>query len=149
MSDINFYHLTARPLEWALPKLLERTLEGGNRAVIMLSGAERVDALNALLWTYDANSWLPHGSEKDGSAAEQPIWLTIHDENPNGANFLFLADGAASASVGEFARVFELLDGRDEDAVRAARCHWKTYKEAGHALSYWQQDERGHWIKAA
>ena len=38
MSDINFYHLTARPLEWALPKLLERTLESGNRAVIIVSG---------------------------------------------------------------------------------------------------------------
>ncbi|MBM85726.1 MAG: DNA polymerase III subunit chi [Rhodospirillaceae bacterium] len=148
MTDISFYHLTVRPLEWALPKLLERTLDGGNRALIMVSSTERMNSLNALLWTYEPNSWLPHGVEKDGNAVEHPIWLTTRDENPNGANFLFLTDGAASAKVAEFARVFELLDGRDEGAVRAARGHWKTYMEAGYDLSYWQQDDRGRWVKA-
>ena len=69
MTEISFYHLTARPLEWALPKLLERTLEVGERALVMVASQDRVDSLNAHLWTYDANSWLPHGAEKDGNAS--------------------------------------------------------------------------------
>lgn len=148
MTDINFYHLTARPLEWALPKLLEKSLEAEARAVVMAASEERVANLNAHLWAYDQDSWLPHGGEKDGNAEEQPIWLTTEDENPNGARFLFLTDGAVSERVGEFERVFELFDGRNEDAVAAARARWKTYKDAGHTLAYWRQTDRGGWEKA-
>ncbi len=148
MTEISFYHLTARPLEWALPKLLERTLQAGERALVMLSSTERVDALNAHLWTYEPDSWLPHGAEKDGNPSEQPIWLTAGADNENGAGFLFLADGATHGDVTGFKRVFELFDGRDDDAVAAARGRWKAYKDAGHELSYWQQDDRGRWNKA-
>ena len=148
MTEISFYHLTARPLEWALPKLLERTLEVGERALVMVASQHRVDSLNAHLWTYDANSWLPHGAEKDGNASEQPIWLTAGIDNPNDAGFLFLADGATLDDVAGFKRVFELFDGRNDEAVAAARGRWTTYKEAGHTLSYWQQDDRGRWSKA-
>lgn len=148
MTEISFYHLTVRPLEWALPKLLERTLESGARGLVMVASEARVEALNAHLWTYDANSWLPHGAEKDGNASEQPIWLTAGNDNPNGAGFLFLADGAVHDHVEGFDRVFELFDGRDDEAVAAARVRWKAYKAAGHVLSYWQQDDRGRWSKA-
>ena len=148
MTDINFYHLTARPLEWALPKLLERTLVAGKRAVVMAGSEERVNALNAHLWTYEERAWLPHGAADDGHAEAQPIWLTVLPENPNNATFLFLADGARHDMVADFERVFELFDGRDDIAVGAARDRWKTYKAAGHNLSYWRQDENGRWEKA-
>ncbi len=147
MTEIAFYHLQASPLEQALPKLLERTIEGGKRAVVKAGSEERIEALNGLLWTYAQRSWLPHGSAKDGSAEDQPIWLTTEDENPNGAQFLFLTDGAASARVGEFDRCFELFDGNDAEAVAAARARWAAYKDAGHALTYWQQTAAGRWEK--
>ena len=51
MTEINFYHLTFSPLERALPKLLERTLEGGKRALVLAASEARVDALNSQLWT--------------------------------------------------------------------------------------------------
>ena len=96
MTDINFYHLQRSALEQALPKLLEKIIQAGKRAVVMARSEQRVDALNALLWTYDPNSFLPHGSKADGNAAEQPVWLTIEDENPNAATVLVLTDGAAT-----------------------------------------------------
>ncbi|HEY9569116.1 MAG TPA: DNA polymerase III subunit chi, partial [Thalassobaculum sp.] len=96
MTEIGFYHLTATPLERALPKLLERTLQAGRRAVVLAGSEERVQALNGLLWTYEERAWLPHGAVRDGNAADQPIWLTAADENPNGATFLFLLDGSSA-----------------------------------------------------
>ena len=147
MTDIAFYHLQKWPLEKALPRLLEKTLEAGKRAMVMAGSEERVEALNAFLWTYDRESWLAHGSARDGSAEDQPVWLSTVDETPNGATFLFLTDGAVSARVGEFERCFELFDGNDTAALEAARGRWKAYKEAGHALTYWQQTERGGWEK--
>ncbi len=149
MTDIAFYHLQRSPLENALPKLLAKTLEVGKRAVVMAGSPQRVDALNNLLWAYEPNSWLPHGSVKDGSPEEQPVWLTTEDETPNGATFLFLSDGAISQHVADFERCFELFDGNSDEEVTAARERWKGYKEAGHNLTYWQQTERGGWEKKA
>ena len=76
MTDISFYHLIKRSLENVLPKLLEKTLEAGGRAVIFASSEERVKEIDDLLWTYDPNSWLPHGARKDGFTAEHPVWIT-------------------------------------------------------------------------
>lgn len=148
MTEIGFYHLTATPLERALPKLLERTLDAGQRAVVVGGSEERIHALNGLLWTYEDRSWLPHGSERDGFGEDQPIWLTTRDENPNGAAFLFLTDGAVAADPGAWTRIFDLFDGRDDAAVAAARERWKSGRDSGHTLAYWRQSDRGGWEKA-
>jgi len=147
MTDVAFYHLQRSTLEAALPALLAKTLAAGKRAVVMVGAPERVEALNSVLWTFDPESWLPHGSAADGNAADQPVWLTGSDENPNGAQFLFLADGATSARVADYERCFELFDGNDPDAVEKARARWTAYKERGFALAYWRQTERGGWTR--
>lgn len=147
MTEISFYHLTAQPLEWALPRLLEKVLAGGGRAVVLAGSEERVEALCAHLWTYDPASFLPHGSPRDGNAEAQPVWLTERDENPNGAGFLFLTDGVTSDRVDAFSRCLELFDGGDPQAVAAARDRWRAYKAAGHALTYWRQTPQGGWEK--
>lgn len=147
MSEISFYHLQKSPLETVLPRLLEKTFEGGNRAVVMVGSTERVEFLNNILWTYKKESWLPHGNAKDGNSESQPIWLTTEDENPNDATFLFLADGAHSENIKSFERCFELFDGNDPDAVTMARDRWKVYLEAGHDVTYWSQNDQGGWEK--
>ncbi len=147
MTEIGFYHLTRSPLERALPRLLEKAHASGVRVVVMAGSAERVEALDQVLWTYDPASFLPHGSARDGEAATQPIWLTTEDENPNDASVLLLTDGATSDKVGDYARCLEMFDGNDADSVAAARAHWRDYDAAGHALTYWQQTERGGWEK--
>ena len=147
MTEVGFYHLTRTPLERALPKLLERVLANGMRAVVMAGSVERVAALDTALWTYEQLSFLPHGSARDGEAELQPIWLTTEDENPNGSRVLVLTDGAASEHVGDYTRCLDMFDGRDPDAVQAARARWKLFKDAGHALAYWQQNEGGGWEK--
>lgn len=150
MTEIRFYHLTRRTLEEVLPVMLERTvIRDGRRAVVVAGSSERVEDLNAHLWTYNDRVFLPHGSAADGHAALQPVWLTDKDENLNDAHVLFLADGAPSADPGAFDLVCELFDGRDEAAVTAARTRWQAYRDAGHELTYWQQTEQGSWEQKA
>ena len=149
MTDIAFYHLRQSPLEQSLPRLLEKTLAAGKRAVVLAGSGDRVEALAMTLWTYHQDSWLPHGTAKDGDPEHQPIWLSSRDENPNGATFLFLTDGMDCENIGGFERCFDLFDGNDEDALSAARQRWKTRKESGHAVTYWQQTERGGWEQKA
>ncbi|MFQ5974374.1 MAG: DNA polymerase III subunit chi [Alphaproteobacteria bacterium] len=150
MTEVRFYHLTRRPLEDTLPVMLERTINrDGRRALVMARSDERIDALNDHLWTYSDRSFLPHGSKVDGFPADQPIWLTTEDDNPNAAEVLFLTDGATSDRVGEFELVCELFDGNDGEAVAGARERWQAYKAADHTLTYWQQTERGGWERKA
>jgi DNA polymerase III subunit chi len=148
VAEIGFYHLLTTPLERALPRLLDRALSQGHRIVVQAGSPERVEHLNALLWTYDEASFLPHGSARDGNAAAQPIWLTHQSENPNGASILFLVDGVEADDLGEYARCIDMFDGNNQDAVVAARNRWRAGSAAGHTLTYWQQTEKG-WEKKA
>ena len=145
MTEIRFYHLQMTPLERALPKLVAKVLASGARAVIVLGSDERVTQIDGALWTYDPNSFLPHGSARDSRPQDQPVWLTTADENPNGAGVLILADGATSSRIGEFDKCLEIFDGNDANSVAAARERWRTYKSAAHRLTYWQQDDSGRW----
>ena len=145
--EISFYHMTRTTLEAALPQMLEKTLERGQRAVVRAGSAARVEALTERLWTYKERGFLPHGSAKDGHAALQPIWLTDKVERPNDAQVLFLTDGAVSENPEEFERCAVLFDGNDEAAVAAARAQWSGLKDAGHDLTYWQQSDEGRWEK--
>ncbi len=146
MSEIGFYHLTRTGAELALPALLGRTLHAGQRAVVLCASEARVQALDAALWLCPEPDWLPHGTAATGEADLQPIWITHRDEAPNGAKFLFLLDGAESAALADFTRVFDLFDGRDEAATTAARIRWVARKAAGHSMTYWQQGPTG-WHK--
>lgn len=148
MAEIGFYHLTRSGLADALPRLLGRTLEAGERAVVRCGSPERMAALDTALWLCADPVWLPHATPATGQAEMQPIWLTTEDEAPNGARFLFLVDGAESARLAEFTRVFDLFDGNDEAQVIEARARWRSAKTAGHTLTYWQQGARG-WEKKA
>jgi DNA polymerase-3 subunit chi len=148
-TEVYFYHLEKRSLEDVLPTLLERSLERGWRAAVQAASEERVEALNTLLWTYSEESFLPHGSARDGSQEAHPIYLTTGEDNPNGARVRFLVDGATLADTSPYARVVFIFDGRDEAAVARARVDWQAAKTKGHAVSYWQQDEAGRWQKKA
>jgi DNA polymerase III subunit chi len=148
VTEIGFYHLRTTPLERALPRILERALADGHRVVVVAGSAERVEHLDALLWTYDEASFLPHGSGRDGNAERQPVWLTTADENPNAASMLVVVDGVRSAQLGAFARCCDIFDGNDETAVAAARERWREARAAGHRLVYWEQNQ-GKWEKRA
>jgi len=149
MTDIAFYHLTRSSLEQALPRLLGRVLDQGGRAVVLLGEPARIAALDQTLWVSNDPVWLPHGTPATGEADLQPIWITPDDAPaPNGAKFLFLVDGAASAHLAEYDRVFDLFDGENPEAVAQARERWRARKAEGHGLAYWQQGEGG-WEKKA
>jgi DNA polymerase-3 subunit chi len=148
-ADVMFYHLERRPLERVLPSLVEKTLERGWRAVIQVGSEERLEALDAALWTYAEESFLPHGTAKSGHASDQPVYLTTGDETPNGAGVRFLIDGAPPATFTGMTRMVFIFDGNDSDAVAAARSQWKAAKAAGCGLTYWQQNDDGRWEKKA
>ena len=147
MTQVLFYHLERRSLDLVLPGLLEISLKRGWRVVVQTGDPERVEALNALLWTYREDSFLPHGAASDGNHARQPIWLTDSDDTPNGAKVRFLVDGAVLAQADGLDRAVFLFNGNNEPETAQARKSYRQALEAGHEVTYWRQSPQGKWEK--
>jgi DNA polymerase-3 subunit chi len=147
-TEVWFYHLERTGLEQALPELLEKTLQRGWRALVRVREAARLQHLDGWLWTYRDESFLPHAPDDEPNAARQPVLLTTGFENANGADVLFLVDGAEPGDLGGYARCVVLFDGGDEAQLAVARAQWSAVKASGAAVSYWKQQARG-WEKQA
>lgn len=147
MTEIRFYHLRTRTAEQALPEILLKALESGRRVVVKAADDSAATALSEYLWTYAADSFLPHGTAKDGHDPDQPVWITAGDDNPNNANVLITTGGAIPDMPEKYGLCCEMLEDSNPEGVAAARARWKTYKEQGFTLTYWQQTDRGGWEK--
>lgn len=150
MTEVLFYHLERRSLDDALPGLIEKTLERGWKAIVKTESAERAEAIDNLLWTYNERSFLPHAQAGDGEASRQPVFITLEDGNPNDANVLFVVGGAEPSggvigSASPFSRVVLMFDGRDDAALARARTAWKGAREAGCDVTYWKESAAGKW----
>lgn len=149
MTDIRFYHLTRRTAEQALPELVNRAYAKGHKVLIRSGDDMEVARLNDHLWTYHPDSFLPHGSAKDGNAEAQPIFLTSDNDNPAGADVLMLMPRASAEGIETFTLCCTLLNGQDDAQITKARELWKTWKAAGHTITYWQQTDQGKWEQKA
>lgn len=150
MTEIRFYHLVTQSLEQALPAILAKALSGGRKAVLRFADEKEVRHFNDHFWTYNPDSFLPHGTKADGNAELQPVYLTAAAENPNAADMLVLCNQyTVPENTSDFALCCDFLDGQNEEAVQAGRDRWKAYKDAGYSVTYYQQTETGGWEQKA
>lgn len=150
MPEVWFYQFDGIAFEAALPGLIEKSLERGWRVLLRCGSEAGLAAIDAMLWSYRDDSFLAHGTMATGHAARQPVYLTLGDENPAGAEVLMLVDGARAApgEMGAFERCCLMFDGGDAQALEAARDDWRRVTAAGLAARYWAQ-ERGRWVQRA
>jgi len=147
MAEVLFYHLSESTLEMTLPNLIERSLGRDWRVVVQFMSEERRNAMDAQLWTYSDASFIAHGSAHDKFPAEQPVFLTLGDDNPNGAQIRFCVEGAVCADPETYTRLVMMFDGHDDSQLETARTQWKRLKESGHHVTYWQQNAEWRWEK--
>lgn len=148
--QVQFYHLTHTLSDRAIAPLAQKALQGNYRLSVKLEGKEAMKKLDDWLWSFDADSFLPHASEGCEWVEQQPIYLTTQLERPNQASIYLITDGSFVAEAEDgVERVLDLFDGNDETSVQAARDRWRRYKDAGYELTYWQQQPGGGWKKAA
>ncbi|WP_293677097.1 DNA polymerase III subunit chi [uncultured Phenylobacterium sp.] len=146
--EVWFYHLERTGLDQALPELLEKTLQRGWKAIVRSAAPDRIEHLDAWLWSYRDESFLPHAPADEPGAARQPILLTTGPENPNAADALFLVDGAEAGDLTGYQRCIVVFDGADDAQLQSARQQFRESKAKGLPVSYWKQQARG-WEKQA
>ena len=144
-----FYHLQRTSLERAVGPLLEKCMERGWRVLAISPDASRRAALDEALWTYDDQSFLPHGqAEADGLAPDaQPILISADTTNQNNAAVALLMDGVDLPVDAPFERCMVMFDDGDGATRQKAREQFKAAKDAGLTARYFQQSGRG-WKEA-
>lgn len=149
MTEVLFYHLTESKLVDALPPILEKSVERGWAVIVQATNADLCTELDAHLWTFRDDSFLPHGLDNSDNAASQPVLLTTSTENLNEAKVRIFIDGAIPENIDSYQRAVLMFDGFDAEQTASARLHWKALKDQGHQLTYWQQTPEGRWQKKA
>jgi DNA polymerase III subunit chi len=138
---VDFYHLTASPLERVLPSVAEKVVAGGERLLVVAEPG-LLARLDDQLWSYAKDSFLPHGRDRP---AGQPVFLSPEPEAANGATNVALADGRWRDEALGFARAFLFFDNDARDDAREA---WRALKSKPEVEArYWKQDERGKWVQ--
>lgn len=144
MAEIRFYHLQKTAEETAVAQIAAKALASGKRVLIRAADAVQAEALNGALWTFKADSFVPHGTAKDGNEDRQPVFIGVTNDNPNGAKIFILTAACVEEPMDGFDLRCEMLN---EDNKLAARERWKTYKAAGHTVTYWLETAEGGWVK--
>lgn len=144
---VDFYHLTARPLERVLPRIAERVLADGGRLLVVEADEARRRALDRLMWEYAPEAFLPHARSGEGDDRAQPVLIAGEVNAANGARNIALVDGTWRDEALDFERTFHFFD---EDRIHAARAAWKALADRpGVERRYWKQNEAGRWEQAA
>ena len=137
---VNFYHLSASPLERVLPSICQSLLAKGEK-LLVVADEDRLARLDEQLWTHAPDSFLPHGR---ANPEAQPILLSAEPAAANGARNIALADGAWRDEALGFERAYYFFDGSGLDHARSL---WRTLKaNAEVEPRYWKQ-EGGRWVE--
>ena len=137
----DFYHLTDVPIERVVPSIAERVLSQNERLVIVSGIQAQLRSLDALLWNFKPESFVPHGRGGD-----QPILLTTPENaGDSKAENIALVDGAWRDLALGYNRAFYFFDG---NSIAEARAAWRALADRD-AIErhYWKQDERGKWVE--
>ncbi len=145
--QVDFYHLTATPLERALPQIAQRVLASGARLLIVSGDEAQRTAIDRMLWSYAPDSFLPHAQAGADDNAAQPVLIAEEPAPANAAKHVALIDGRWRDEALDFDRAFHFFDA---ETVAAAREAWKGLADRdGVERRYWKQDDAGKWEQAA
>ncbi len=144
---VDFYHLTAQPLDRVLPQIAEKVVAGGGRLLVVDADEGRRERIDRLLWEYSRDGFLPHAVAGAGDDAAQPVLIASDTVAGNAARNVALADGRWRGEALGFDRAFLFFD---EERVADARVAWKGLAATDDVQRrYWKQNEAGRWEQAA
>lgn len=142
---VDFYQLTRDPAPVAVALLARKTLDAGERLLVVADTAEKLEAIGAALWEAAPERFLANGIAGGPHDARQPILLSATPDPANGARFTLLADGVWREPGEGCARVLYVFD---EESRQDARACWSQLgTRDGIERRYWRQDENGRWVE--
>jgi DNA polymerase-3 subunit chi len=113
-------------------RLAEKAYDQGLRVAVRTASAAETAEFDELLWTFSDRSFVPHvvwPTEPDVVAAT-PVVVGSSSLPASHRDVLINLAPDAPADFSAYARICEVVGG-DEDAKKAGRHRWRTYRDAG------------------
>ncbi len=113
-------------------RLAEKAYDQGLWVAVRTASAAETAEFDELLWTFSDRSFVPHvvwPTEPDVVAAT-PVVVGSANLPATHRDVLINLAPDAPADFSAYARICEVVGG-DEDARKAGRLRWRTYRDAG------------------
>lgn len=135
MTKIDFYVLPAdgRLTECvAVGRIAEKALSRGHRIYVQTRDADHAREIDAGLWTFKAESFVPHHLLEEDEAASVVIGWEIPPAHHDDV-FINLTSQVPE-DFARFQRLAEIVR-PDESSLASSRTSWRFYKDRGYPLA--------------
>lgn len=134
MTRIDFHSNVPDKLHYACR--LVRKARAADSKIVLKADRQDLAALDAALWTFLADAFLPHVQAGDALAKQTPVILTDDDsvELPH-HQILINLSSKPPANFARFERLIEIVAAADADAT-AGRVRYKFYQGQGYPLNH-------------
>ena len=136
MTRISFYLLKSQQQQdrqvFAC-RLIEKAYTQGNQIYIHTDSAEQTNEVDQLLWSFRADSFVPHQTMADQNPDRCPILIGHDVEPPRLMNLLINLSPEQPLFFSQFERVAEIID-EDQDRKVQGRERYRFYQQRGYQL---------------
>ena len=134
MTRIEFVKLERPEKARHLCELAEEFYLNGERVLVMVQDDNQGVTLDQFMWTWKKAAFLPHAYDNGSQECfDEPVVISIREENPNGAGVLIAGRPCSIDFVRHFRLVIDFADLYDEQLRDAARERFREFREAGFA----------------
>jgi DNA polymerase-3 subunit chi len=137
VSRADFYLLKQDSAERLLQtacRLAARAVAGGQTLFIQTADAAQTEALDEWLWSFPAESFLPHLRTDDARSSSAPV-LVGQKLTTTARDICLNVSGKPVEQPARYQRILELF-APDDVSRQAARLRWQHYKQLGFSLDH-------------
>ncbi len=134
LPKVNFYILPSHSEQGRQAfacKLAEKAYRLGYKTSILTNSIQQAQQMDKLLWTFRANSFIPHEIYLDTlPSIANAVIIGTHQPPDPWRHTLINLSTRCPENIGHFEQIFELLD-NDETQKQAGRKRYRNYQTQG------------------
>ena len=125
--------------------LAEKCYLDGKRLVIFSEKKETCTSLDAMLWTWKQQSFIPHKClDSLNEAQSEPVVLTNNIISAAEYDTLMLHDPAPIEIICQFSNIIDFAEKYDTPALEKSRQRYKKYRDQNYSIETLQPGEFLH-----
>ena len=132
MTEITFYTFADSPLDVAR-RVAAKAHGQGKQVMIYAPDAAVADAIDRLLWTTPALSFVPHCRDSDALAGETPVLIGANADALRQADVMINLHTEQPPTFARFERLVEIVS-QDDAGREQGRARYRFYQTRGYAL---------------
>ena len=137
MTRIDFYVLKGKQehdRQVFACRLAEKAYKLGNQVYIHTRSAEQQQQMNDILWSFRADSFVPHQIIDDNDTSHCPVLIGHNVKPPRLMDLLINLDDEQPMFFSQFERLAEIIDDAETTKL-AGRQRFQFYKQRGYELN--------------